>query len=235
MRILIVVQGNYGKRIVKNVSSYAPADWKIQTWIAPSRFPIIVEEPEEFLPESLPEVDLLICLGENPGVAELIPGLVKLSKARAVIAPIDNKAWLPAGLKNQIRKELKDLGVDSAFPSPFCSLTEKFSENEYIKSFAVLFGRPDIDVTCNNGKISKITIKREAPCGCTRFVAEKLTGAKVEKAEEKAGLLHHYYPCLASGKIGGGFKDSILHQSANMTKLIVKEAVKKCNDNFNLT
>lgn len=232
MRILAVIQGNYGKRIVNNILSHAPQDWKISTWIAPSRFPVIIEEPEEFLPQSLPQVDLLISLGENPGVAEITPGLAKLSKAKAVIAPCDNRDWLPTGLKNQIKKELESSGISCVFPVPFCSLTEKFSENEYIKSFARYFGKLNLTLICNQGKINKIIIKREAPCGCSRFVTEKLIGVKLEKAEEKAGLFHHYYPCLASGKINGRFKDSLLHQSANITKLAVKEAIKENLDNL---
>jgi len=227
MRILAVVQGNYGKRIAGNINFHAPSSWKITTWTAPSYFPVIVEEPEEFLPLSLPETDLLLSLGENPGVAQLIPGLVKLSKAKAVIAPCDNRDWLPAGLRNQIKKELKTSGISCAFPSPFCSLTENFSENEYIKLFARYFGKPQIILNCNKGKVTRLILKREAPCGCSRFIAEKLTGVKVEEAEEKAGLFHHYYPCLASGKIDAG-KDSLLHQSANITKLVVKKAIRAC-------
>jgi len=59
------------------------------------------------LPETLPSTDLLIALGENPGVGKLLPSLVRLSCTKAAIARVDNRDWLPIGLKNQIRKELQ--------------------------------------------------------------------------------------------------------------------------------
>lgn len=228
MRILVILQRNYGRRIVRNVRLRAPESWQIKTWEAPSSLPPIIEEPAEFLPGSLPPADLLVSLGQSAGVGELIPGVVKLSQAKAVVFPSDNPDWLPPGLKNQIEKELRTFGVSCSFPSPFCSLTEKSSENEYIKSFASCFGKPEISLSCSQDEITKVAVHREAPCGCTRFIAEKLVGAKVDEAEKKAGLFHHYYPCLASGRMNDRFKNSLLHHSADMIKVIVKKALATC-------
>ena len=225
MKILLIVQGNYGQRIVENIRTYCPADWKIAIWNAPSHLPLIIEEPEEFLPETLPSADLLIALGENPGVGELLPSLVRLSCAKAVIAPVDNQDWFPAGLKNQIKKELQESRINCAFPMPFCSLTEKTSKDEYIRSFARHFGKPKFTVSCSEDKIAQIVIGREASCGSTRFIVRKLIGVKITEAEGKAGLFHHYYPCWASMKINRESRDSLLHHAANMIKLIVKKAL----------
>ncbi len=235
MQILFIIQKSYGKRIVDNISSFAPRDWEINTWVAPPFLPPIIEEPEEFLPQNLPQADLLISLGEATGIAELIPALNKLSKTNAVIAPCDNQEWLPPGLKNQIKKELENSNISCAFPSPFCSLTEKFSNNKYIKSFARYFGKPKIVINCKQDVINTILIQRESPCGSTRFIAKELRGIKIEEAGKKAGLLHHYYPCLASGKIDLRFKDSLLHQSAKMTQLTVKKALSLEPHQKNLT
>ncbi len=148
-----------------------------------------------------------------------------MSQAKAVIAPIDNRDHLPAGLKRQIKKDLEKLGIDSVFPLPFCSLIQRASDNEYIREFAQYFGRPKLVITSNEGRIQKVTLKREAPCGSTRFLAGKLVGLKIEEAEERSGLLHHYYPCLASRKMDRKFGNSILHKSADITKLAVKLAL----------
>ncbi len=75
MYILAVIQGKYGQRIVQNLGLNGPKNWKIESWTATLRLPLIIEEPEEFLPQKLPKTDLLLCLGENTGVAELIPDL----------------------------------------------------------------------------------------------------------------------------------------------------------------
>ncbi len=226
MYILAVIQGKYGQRIVQNLRLNGPKNWKIESWTAPAQLPLIIEDPEEFLPQELPKTDILLCLGENAGAAELIPDLAKMSQAKAVIAPIDDRDHLPAGLKRQIKKDLKKLGVDSVFPLPFCSLIQRADDNEYIREFTQYFGRPKLVITSNEGRIQKITLKRESPCGSTRFLAGELVGLRIEEAAKRAGLFHHYYPCLASRKVDRRFGDSILHKSADITKLAVKSALK---------
>lgn len=225
MRILFVIQKNYGKRIFENVTRFAPPAWETKKWQLPPTLPPFIEEPEEFLPPHLPLSDLVIFLGESPQAQELIPGIVKLSQANSLIAPCDNTEWFPKGMQNQIKKELESMKVECLFPSPFCSLTDKSSKSRFIKIFATYFGRPRIKVDMENGKIRKVFVKRDTPCGCTRFVAEKLPGIKKEEAERKAALFHQYYPCLASGKILPQTGNSLLHHAANITGLVVKTAV----------
>ncbi|MBC7189309.1 hypothetical protein H5U35_03730 [Candidatus Aerophobetes bacterium] len=225
MRILFVIHKNYGKRIFENVTRFAPSAWEIEKWQLPLTLPYFIEEPQEFLPPRLPLSDLVIFLGESPQAQELIPGIVRLSKANSLIAPCDNTEWFPRGMQNQIRKELESMKVECVFPSPFCSLTDKSSKNRFIKIFATYFGRPRIKVEMENSKITRVFVERDTPCGCTRFIAGKLSGVKKEEAERKAALFHQYYPCLASGKILPQTGNSLLHHAANMTGFVVKTAV----------
>ena len=74
---------------------YGPQGWEIETLEITSSLPTMMEDPLEFLPPDIPKADLVISLGEHPGVAELLPEIVKAAGARAVIAPVDNRAWLP--------------------------------------------------------------------------------------------------------------------------------------------
>ena len=69
-------------------------------------------------------------------------------------------------------------------------------------------------------------IRRDAVCGCARFVAEGLTGVVADDAEEKAGLLHHHFPCLASMGIDTDFGDTLMHVSGNLLRDDVGEQVK---------
>ncbi|MBM3237002.1 hypothetical protein FJZ31_11985, partial [Candidatus Poribacteria bacterium] len=87
MRIFAIFQKEWGKRIVANIIKNAPNDWRIETYVMPPFLPSVIDEPEEFLPDNLPAAELLFSLGESPGVAQLIPDFVKLTKAKAVIAP----------------------------------------------------------------------------------------------------------------------------------------------------
>ena len=209
MRILALHQGHYGERIVEHIKKSAPKDWTIEVMNPPRGLPIVVDEPEQFLPSNLPHADLLLALSESRETAQLVPAIVKLSRVKAVIMPVDNSAWLPPGLKNQIKREIAEMGVTAVFPKTFCTLTENTTgfgsdvetyDSEYVATFATYFGRPrlNIKVDGQGAKIVEVKVERSAPCGSTHRVAEKLVGVPIEEAVPQAGLYAHLHPCLAS-------------------------------------
>ncbi|MBL7061939.1 MAG: hypothetical protein ISS54_04310 [Dehalococcoidia bacterium] len=226
MRVLIAIQGHYGQRMVDNIKQHCPADWEVNCHTFPPNLPPIVDDADEFLPRELPAADLLISLGEHPGVAQMIPDMVQRTGAKAVIAPADNRVWLPPGLAMQIQRKLGSVGVDMVYPVPFCTLTEKDSQNPYIREFARYFGRPEVEVDFDRDHINKVTVIREAPCGSTRYVADGLIGIWDRDAVEKAGLLHHQYPCLATMVMDQEFEDTLMHRAGLMTKLAVEKGMK---------
>lgn len=237
MKILAVVTGEYGRRIAKNVREYGPDTWMMSEWTAPSHFPIVIDEPRDFLPETLPAADLILALGEHPGIAELLPDVAKITGAKAVIAPVDRLEWLPKGLMNQLRGWLKEIGVSSVFPKPFCSLTEnsysvRGQRVEYdeplVAEFARHFGKPKVRVTVDNDAkvITGADVERDAACGCIRYVARGMVGNHVEDAEFQAGMLHHHYPCLASMGIDSDYSDTLLHVSGDLARDAFGAAVK---------
>ena len=226
MRILVAIQGHYGQRIADNIRKYGPTSWKVFTFIFAQDLPAIIDDAGEFLPKELPAADLLISLGEHPGVAQMIPDMVKKSGAKAVIAPADNRVWLPPGLAKQIKRKLESMGVDMVYPVTFCTLTEKDSQNQHIKEFAKYFGRPDVDIELDNDKIKRVVVIRGAPCGCTPYVADGLVGIWERDAVEKAGLLHHQYPCLSTMVMDQEFDDTLMHRAGLMTKLAAEKALK---------
>jgi hypothetical protein len=69
-------------------------------------------------------------------------------------------------------------------------------------------------------------VKRDAVCGCARYVAQQLIGLSVNEAEEKAGLAHHHYPCLASMGIDSDFGDTLMHISGNIMRDKIGEQIK---------
>lgn len=237
MRILAIITGEYGRRHVDNIRAHAPGDWEIDAWRAPAVYPPIIDYPEEHLPESLPGedegVDLILAFGEHKGVAELLPEIVRRTKAGAVVAAVDREEWLPRGLARQLRSWLGEMGVVCVTPKPLCSLTEtvynvKGHRMEYedarIAAFARHFGRPEFRVAVDpeTRDIVEIVVERDAVCGCARYVAQELPGVPAAEAERLAGLLHHHYPCLASMGVDDDFADTIMHISGH----IMKEAVK---------
>lgn len=238
MRLLVVITGAYGDRHVANLRAQAPEDWQIKEWRAPTVLPLIVDDPEDFVPANLTTADLILSVPEHKGVAELIPDVARITKAKAVIAGVDNEAWLPRGLARQLRGWLKDDGVACATPKPLCSLTEKqygigrgkFAEysDERISAFARHFGRPGLKITVDQESrtIASVEVTRDAVCGCAHHVANGLVGISVDDAGEKAGLLHAHYPCLASMEMDVDYGDTVLHVSGNITKDQVDHQVK---------
>jgi hypothetical protein len=237
MRILAVVSGEFGRRFAHNVREYGPPTWTVNEWTAPSHFPIVIDEPRDFLPASLPPADLILAVGEHPGIAELLPDIAKLTGAKAMIAPVDRVEWMPKGLMNQLRGWMKQVGVESVFPKPFCSLTKNsYSlrgqrveyDNALISEFAHYFGNPSVKVSVDKetGTIANVHVERDATCGCMRFVAQGIVGVQVDDAEYEAGMLHHHYPCLASMGIDPDYNDTLLHVSGNTFKEAFAEEIK---------
>lgn len=237
MRLLVVYQAEYGRRHLENIRRWAPGDWTVLDWKAPAILPPVIDYPEEFLPATLPPADLILSLGENPGVAELLPEIARRTGAQAVIAPADNDAWLPRGLANQLHRWLNNIGVQVVTPRPFCALTETASglrteqepvEHPYIAAFARLFGRPAFRFTVDpeTRTIAAVEVLRDASCGCARYAAERLVGVLADDAVEKAGLLHHHYPCQASMVKDPFFRDTLMHVSGNLMKDEVAQQVR---------
>ncbi len=46
MRILAIVNGEYGRRHVANVQTHAPASWLLTVWQAPAFFPPVIDYPK---------------------------------------------------------------------------------------------------------------------------------------------------------------------------------------------
>jgi hypothetical protein len=244
MHILAFIQDQYGKRIVQQISEKAPQGWIIDTITAPKALPAVVDEPEEYLPSAIPQVDLLIIMTESSGAAQLTTALAKISRAKAVIAPIDNSAWLLPGLKNQLKRELAQIGVASVFPKTFCTLTEStvgFGQNSeyyddvYVSTFARHFGKPKLklQVDPQTSVITQVSVERGAPCGSTHFAADKLVGMTLDEVVPQAGLIDHYYPCHASMQ-QENIDEGLFEPLMNVSGYVMNEALERKNSLYRI-
>jgi hypothetical protein len=207
-------------------------------WQAPAVLPPMIDYPEDHLPEAFDPAELILSFAEHRGVAELLPEIAQMTGAQAVIASVDNEAWLPRGLARQLRGWLADIGVTCVTPKPLCSLGEthygiaRRRQAEYdhplIRAFARHFGQPDLHLTIDpqTRRITAVEVVRDAVCGCARHVAQGLIGASVDDAEERAGLLHHHYPCQASMGIDSDYGDTLMHISGHLLRDNVAKQVK---------
>ncbi len=239
MKILAIVSGEYGKRHVRNIQEFGPKDWEIEIWQTPPVFPPFIDDPEDFLPDQLPPSDLILSFAEHKGAAELLPDIARMTNAQAVLVAVDDELWLPRGLDRQLHGWLEEAGIDCATPKPLCSLTESTYgvtrhetaeyDNPLISEFARYFGQPELtlEIDPDTRTITSVEVVRDAVCGCARYTADGLVGLSADEAEEKAGLLHHHYPCLASmQKLPHFDHDTLMHVSGQILKNNVGAQVK---------
>jgi thymidylate synthase len=239
MRLLAIINSEYGQRHVDNILAHRPEGWELEIWQAPRVLPQVIDYPEDYLPAELPAADLILSFAEHKGVAELLPEVAGMTGARAVIAAIDNEACLPRGLARQLRGWLAGMGVACATPKPLCSLTEhdfgvtlkeRMSyDSPEISEFAGYFGQPRLAITVDpdSRTIAAAEVVRDAVCGCTRHVAERIIGMSVDEVVEQAGLLHHHFPCLASMQKDHDFNmDTLMHASGHILQEDIRAQVK---------
>jgi len=231
LRLFVLYQGHYGQRILENVQQHAPGAWTVKAWRAPSNLPLVVDSPLSFLPAHLPATDLVLSLGESGGAAQLLPGIVERTGAWALIAPVDNVAWLPDGLIRQLRVWMAAIGVATVFPKPFCSLTETCYnvrrqevsfEDPWIGEFAHHFGRPVFRIACDGEKITETKVERDTACGNARSIARQLIGVDVREAVIQAGLFHHHYPCLATMRVDPNLGEPLIQAAGNFARQAVE-------------
>jgi len=224
--INILIQGSYGNRIAENLKKNSPSNWKILVYQFPKEMPKIIENPESFFPKNISNCDIIISLGENPAFATLLPDLVRLTKARAIIAPVDNPSWLPQGIITQISKELNELNVQCAFPMPFCSMDSNTGLS-LIDEFATRFGRPELQIKLRDNMIKEIKILRGSPCGSTYYMSERISGLEKNQSCKRAGLLIQTFPCLASRSISSISKKPLIHIAAHIAMAAVLKSLSK--------
>jgi hypothetical protein len=229
MRVLTLYTNFYGQRFAENLETNSPDSWETLSYLFDRRIPAVVDDPEEVLPTDLPQADLLVYVGQDRNLAELIPDIAELCQVKEVIAAVDARGFLPTGLANQIQRRLTKMGIKSSFPAPFCSLTESEAEGPLTREFARYFGQAQMVVAVKDGQIQKVELIRGAPCGNSRYVAERLPGIKVEESVEQAGLLFHAHPCMASMDMDRELGDTILHIAGHLVKNAVNVALEKAD------
>ncbi len=195
--------------------------------------PEFIEEPEEYLPKKLPAVDFLMVVGIHQDLLSGLPSYLKDQEIKAVIVPIEDPKWVPAGLQVQVLQEFEKYGIQAAFPKPFCSLSKEHNEynkigfhltnnHDFIDKFIDYFkiGEPIVSslLSKDGDSIEDICVIQSAPCGSTYYICQQLKAKYFKNGKsgelslnERISKAHHAYPCNASMDQDFLLKDSILH------------------------
>ncbi|MFX0035747.1 MAG: DUF166 domain-containing protein [Candidatus Hermodarchaeota archaeon] len=195
--------------------------------------PDFIEEPEQYLPKNLPPVDFLMVVGIHQDLLSGLPDYLKNSKVKAVIVPIEDPKWVPAGLQVQVLEGFEKFGIQAAFPKPFCSLSKEINEynkigfhltkkHDFIDKFIDYFkiGEPIVSflLSKDGESIEDTCVIQSAPCGSSYYVCQQLKSKYFKNGRsgdlslnERISKAHHAYPCNASMDQDSILKDSILH------------------------
>ena len=189
--------------------------------------PQFIEEPQRFLPNNMPQHDVLIAIGLHPDLLLAVPPLVQESRIKAVIVPIENKNWCPPAVRRQLTKHLEEMRVEYAFPKPFCSLEASGQPilEQFVRQYRI--DKPEIDLEVQGGFITNAQTLRSAPCGSTWYVAQYVKGREIAKIEDAVAIAHHSYPCTANMETDPELNDTILHKAGYIIRASVKEAIER--------
>ncbi|MFX1311154.1 MAG: DUF166 domain-containing protein, partial [Promethearchaeota archaeon] len=207
--------------------------------------PSFVEEPEKYLPINLPSVDFLLVVGIHQDLLSGLPEYLRDKGIKAVIIPIEDPKWVPAGLQVQVLEEFERNGIQAAFPKPFCALGKELNEynkigfnltkeHDYINKFIDYFkiGRPIVSILLSKDgeSIEDCCILQSAPCGSSYYVCQQLKAKYFKNGKsgelslnERISKAHHAYPCNASMDQDSILKDSILHVGG----YLIRNAIRK--------
>jgi NAD-dependent dihydropyrimidine dehydrogenase PreA subunit len=219
MKIFIISSGKYGKRIVNNLAA------KLSSQIVglheeEEDLPEFIEDLTPYLPDNLPQADLVIAVGLKGDINLIVPEVARNTGAKSIIISINDPTHIPPGLRSEIEQDAGD--IKTVFAKPFCTL--KPTGDQYIDEFTRYFGKPDLEIDADQ-LIKRVEVKRDAPCGCTAYVASELESVPAEDAEFVAAEKFHNYPCLASMGKDPELNDAILHVAGYQVREAVKRAL----------
>ncbi len=199
----------------------------------PQNLPAFIDEPEKHLPTKLPECDIILAVGLHPDILTTIPFISKETKAKAVIVPIEDRNWCHRGLQRQLEDSLDEIGVEYAFPKPFCTLKEtgRTEIDGFIKRYQI--GTPFLEVEVSRDMIADAQVLRSAPCGSTWYVAQQIKWTEISKIEDTVAIAHHSFPCTASMDVDPEIDEPILHVAGFAIREAVKDAIDRASKGEN--
>ncbi|MGQ9730716.1 MAG: DUF166 domain-containing protein [Candidatus Zipacnadales bacterium] len=215
----------YGRELRDHLS--AQSGRPLVEHVLPTSLPLIIDDPQEFLPENLGGPEIVIAVNLHQDLLVDLPALVGPRGAQALIAPIESPEWIRPGLIGQVTRRCMEYGLESAFPKPFCALDPVTPVLcQFAREYGV--GRPEIHIRARNGKVTQVTVVKGSPCGLTHWVAERLVGHPADETlEAKAAELLHLRPCLATMILDPTLGDTVMHESIRLIQAAARQSLTK--------
>jgi hypothetical protein len=201
---------------------------------SPADLPAFIDNPEEHMPKKLPKADICLASGLHKDLLLELPEHIKKAGMKALIVPIEDWQEVPSGVRKQVEEKCRELGLECAFPKPFCTLTPEKDKPTIARFIAeTKVGRPLLEISLTRiGKdevIECAVVRRSAPCGSTWYIARKLAGVSTEQEAlyDAIAKAHHSYPCTATMNTDPETKEPILHIGGFTIREEVDKALEK--------
>lgn len=179
----------------------------------PNTYPILIDDPLEYITEVFKYHDLAIAIGIHEDILIELPRLISKSGGKALIVPLESRSWLTKWVRDKTIEECKKYNIQYAFPKPFCALQHgEFNLiNDFIEEFKV--GKPRFRLFVDNKKvIIKAEVLTTTPCGNLYNISKELEGKKLgEEAKDAVAKYWHSFSCLGDVQIDPEVGDTIIH------------------------
>jgi len=181
----------YGRKLEKDIATVVDF---------PSVLPYVLEKPWEYVPEEIPDHDVLLVISIHEQVLLEVLKVCRGWGTRGVVVPLEAPEWMSHATRTKAFRICEATGVEIAFPKPFCAFRPP--QGTVLEAFRQHFhiGCPDVDLRVEDGRIAEAHVNVSAACGATYSVARWLVGRGVEENLEIEVVSKHWhaFPCTAS-------------------------------------
>jgi hypothetical protein len=166
----------------------------------PAVLPYVLEKPEQYVPPDVPPHDALLAIQVHDQILLEMLKQCPRWNTKCVIVPREAPDWMTHSARTEATALCKVNGVEIAFPKPFCGFRP--SPGTALAAFRDHFriGYPEVELTVENGKITKATVIASGACGSTYYIARWLIGRSLadDLVTEVISKRLHSFPCTAS-------------------------------------
>jgi len=173
-RILVVQQNGSGATKIRGIRRRDEERFQVEVFSVDESPPPLVDDAREYLPPEI-RTDLVLDYLVHPDLSEDLT-------AQCV------RCGVPVVASGKKRR-----GPGIFTPPTCCGL----GRSEALGLYGQWFGAPELEVEVSRGRIARVIVAREAPCGATREAAARLEGWKVEDAPVRLGLEVQFF-CTAN-------------------------------------
>lgn len=255
LSVVFIYSGDYGERVIRNLindPSFCKScdlycdycKYNLYSYVHnipaaielphPSQLPRFIDHPQQYIPQKIPPATLCVASGLHKDLLLELPHHIQRNGIKGLVVPIEDFTEVPSGLRRQMEEKCQELGLESAFPKPFCSLQateDKPSISRLVTELKV--GRPLLEISTQkrDGRevIRSATVRRSAPCGSTWYIARKLMGVETRQKVlyDAVAKAHHSYPCTATMSIDPEEEEPILHIGGYIIRSEVEKALRR--------